>query len=202
MTLAQTTQSDPMTEFEDLRTGGDPGPLPHSSRAAKDHVRLEDDVPGELHRVVEVHGGRVGHGHPGTHPAIVEVHPHVPLRTGKLATVVDPHQPSVVVDVERGNEPAVLAGERHEVGQVQLTRRGRRLEVPDPSPEPRRVEGVQPGVDLRDLALLVRGVLVLDHALHGAPLVADDAAQSRGIDRIDRDEGDRRMIERPRLEQP
>ena len=42
-----------------------------------------------------------------------------------------------------------------EVGQVQLAGRRRRAQVADPAAEPVGVEGVQPGVDLADLALVL-----------------------------------------------
>ena len=71
---------------------------------------------------------------------------------------------------------------RDEVGEVQLAGRGRRLQVADPAPEPGGVEGVQAGVDLGDLALLVGRVLVLDDPLHRPALVAHDPAEARRVD--------------------
>ena len=71
--------------------------------------------------------------------------------------------------------------------QVELAGRGRRTQVADPAAEPGRVDGVQPGVDLADLELLLGGVLLLDDPLHGPAVVADDAAQAGRVDGGDRD---------------
>ena len=116
---------------------------------------------------------------------VVELDPHVPLGAGELAAVVDAGEPPVVLDLERRDQPAVLACHRDEVGEVQLAGRRARLEVADPAPQPRRVERVQPGVDLGDLALLVGRVLVLDDPLDGAALGPHDTAEA-GRDRARR----------------
>ena len=112
-----------------------------------------------------------------------------------------PGEAPVVVGVERGDDPPVLAGERDEVREVQLARRRRRPQVADPAPQPRRVDRVQARVDLGDLALLVGRVLVLDDPLDGPAVVAHDPAEAGGIDRVHGDEGDRRVVEAAQLQQ-
>ena len=90
ITLAQTTQRSPIVESKicepvaiRVRSPTDVGP-----RRTTLGSRITSC--GELHRVVEVDGRRVEHRHPGPHPAVVELHPHVPLGAGELGAVVDP----------------------------------------------------------------------------------------------------------------
>ena len=65
--------------IDHLGPGADPRPLPHPRLPAEGHVGLQDHVRGELHGVVQVRGGRVHHRHPGSHPAVVELDPKIPL---------------------------------------------------------------------------------------------------------------------------
>ena len=126
---------------------------------------------------------------------------HVPLRAGELRAVVDAGEAAVVLHLERGDEAAVLAGHRDEIREVHLAGRRRRLEIPDAPSQPRRVERIQAGVDLGDLALVIARVLVLDDPLNRPALVADHAAEPRGIEGIDGDEREGRVVERARLEE-
>ena len=185
----------------DLRPARDAGPGTDRGPAAEDHVRLQHDVLGEHHRVIQVHRGRIHHRDPGPHPAVVGLHPHVPFGAGELRPIVDPGQASVVVHVQAGHDPPVLAREPHQVREVQLARDGRRAQVADPAAEPRRVDGVQAGVDLADLELLLGGVLLLHDPLHGAALVPHHAPEPGRVDGGDGDQRDGGMVHGPRLEQ-
>ena len=180
---------------DDLGAGADRRPLADGRRSAEDHVRLERDVLGQRDRRVEIHRRGVTHRDPGPHVGAVDPGAEVPFGLGELRPVVDPEQPPVVLDGQRDDQPAVRARELHELGQVQLAGLRRPAERSDPLAQPGGVERVQPRVDLVDRDLLVGRVLALDDPLDGPGVVAHDAAEVPGIDRIDGDERDRRLIE-------
>ena len=162
----------------DLAAAGDGRALAHRRPAAQDDVGLEDDVLGQLDGVVEVDRRRVVHRHAGQHPALVELDPHVPLGPRELRAVVDAQQAAVVLDLERGDDPAVGAGGRDEVREVQLAGGRRRAGG-------RAIAGAasaaskayRPALISLIAQLLVVGVLLLDDPLDAAGLVADDAAR-------------------------
>ena len=83
----------------------------------------------ERHVPVEVDRGRVAHRDPVAHVLLVAADPQVPLGGGELGAVVDAIESTVVLERDRGDETAVLAGEADELGQVQLAGRGRRGEA-------------------------------------------------------------------------
>ena len=201
MTLAQITQSVPMLDSKICEPVAIRVRSPTFVSALQDHVGLEHDVLGQVHGVVEIHGRRVEHGHARPHPAVVEVHAHVPLGARELRAVVDAGQAPVIVGVQGGHDAPVLACERDEVREVQLAGGLAGPQVADPPPQPRRVDRVQARVDLGDLALLVGRVLVLDDALDRAAVVAHDPPQAARIDRVDRDQRDRRVVQPAELEQ-
>ena len=123
-------------------------PVPDARRAAQDDVRLEGHVGAELDRPVEVDRGRVAHRDAVAHVRLVEPDPQAPLGGGQLRAVVDAVEPAVVLEGDRADDPAVLAGEPDELGQVQLAGRGRRRQGLDPAAQPGGIERVEPGVDL------------------------------------------------------
>ena len=125
---------------------------------------------------------------------LVEPHAEAPLGGRQLRPVVDAVEPAVVVERDRADQAAVLAGERDEVGQVQLSGRGRRLERLDPAPQPGRVEGVDAGVDLVALELFGRGVVRLDDPLDGPEVAAHDPPETRRVGREHAGQRDRRVI--------
>ncbi len=118
----------------------------------------------------------------------------------ELRAVVDPVEPPVVLEGDGGHEPAVLARRSDELGEIQLAGRGRRLERVDPATQPGGVEGVDPGVDLVGLELLLGRVLRLDDPLDRAELAADDAPERRGIRGEDAGQRDRGIVLAPRLD--
>src|SRR5258706_4655861 len=186
---------DDLAPRTDHRAGGDRGP------AAQDDVRFEGHVLGDRHRRVEIDRRRVAHRHAGPHRGGVDPRAEVPLGLGKLGPVVDPGQPAVVLDGQRHDESAVEPGQLDQLGQVQLAGLRRRPERADTPAQPRGVERVEPGVDLADGELLVGRVLALDDPIDGSGVVANNSPEIAGLDGIDGDEGDRRLVEPPLLEQ-
>ncbi len=198
--LAQTWARSPDLRVDELAAGADDAAGPHARRAAEDDVGLDRDVHGEVHGPVDVGRGRVAHRDPGPHVGLVEAHPQAPLGRRELVPVIDAVEAAVVLEADRGDDPAVLAGEPHEVGQVQLAGRGRRLERRDPPAQPGRVEGVQPDVDLVALELLGRRVLGLDDPLDGPEVAAHHAAERRRVGGVDAGERDGGPVGAARLD--
>ncbi len=81
------------------------------------------DVRLEGHAPVEVDRRRVAHRHAGAHVLLVAADPQAPLGGGELGAVVDAVEPAVVLERDRADQPAVLAGEPDELGQVELAGR-------------------------------------------------------------------------------
>ena len=154
----------------------------------------------EVDGPVEVDRRRVAHRHAVAHVGLVEPDAHGPLGGGQLRAVVDAVEPAVVLEPDSADDPAVLAGEPDELGQVQLPGRGRRLQGADPAPQPGGVEGVEPGVDLVAGELVGGGVLGLDDPLDGRRLAAHDPPELRRVGREDAGERDRRIVLAARLE--
>ena len=198
---AQTNGARADPAIDDLAAGADDGPLPDRGPAAQDHVRLEGDVRRERHVPIEVDRGRVAHRDPVAHVLLVAADPQVPLGGGELGTVVDAIESAVVLERDRGDEAAVLAGEAHELGQVQLAGRWRRRHRLDAAAQPGGIEGVQARVDLVVRELLLVGVLDLDDRLDDAELAAHDAPELGRVGGEDRGQGDRGVVLATRLEE-
>ncbi len=147
-----------------------------------------------LDRPVEIHGRWVAHRHARLHVGLVEPHAQAPLGGGQLVAVVDAVKATVVLEADRGHDPAVLASELDQVGQVQLAGRRGRCEAGDPTAQPGRVEGVQARVGLVRVELLGRRVLRLHDPLDGPELAAHDATERGRIGGEDRGKRDRRVI--------
>ena len=154
--------------------GPDHGVLGDDRRAEQLHARQDRDVGVELDVGVDPGGAGVHHGdavaHPPGHDAPVELLAHL----GQLDAVVGALGLHHVVDGERADGEAVLARDLDGVGQVVLA-----LGVVVGQPRQRadqelRVEGEDPRADLGDLALLRRGVLLLDDPLDVTLVVAED----------------------------
>ena len=175
-------------------------PGPDAGRAAQDDVRLERHVLGEVDAPVEVDRRGVAHRHAGPHVGLVEPDPQAPLGGGELAAVVDAVEPAVVLEGDGRDDPAVLARERDEIGQVELAGRRRGRQRSDAATEPGRIEGVQAGVRLVRLELLGGRVLRLDDPLDRPELAADHAAEGRRVGGEDAREGDRGVVLAARLE--
>ena len=177
-------------------------PEPIAGGAAQDDVRLDGHVFRQLDRGVDAHAARVDHRHPGHHVGLVDGHPELELGLGQLRPVVDAVEGAVVLDHERDDRPAILARQLDQRRQVELARDRRRPHVPDPPAQPGCVEGVDAGVDLVDLELLGRRVLLLDDAQHlPAVVAANHAAQALGIEGVDADEGHHRSAGPPQVDQ-
>ena len=148
-------------------------------------------------RPVEVDRRRVAHRHAGAHVGLVEPDPQAPLGGGELGAVVDAVEPAVVLEGDRAHDPAVLAGERDEVGQVQLAGRPA---TASSDPIRRRSQAAskayRPALISLRLELLGGGVLRLDDPLDRPELAADDPAELRRVGREDAREGDRRVVRR------
>jgi hypothetical protein len=126
---------------------------------------------------------------------LVDADAKSPFRLRELAAIVDAIERAVVVEPDRAHDPAVLAGQLDELGEVQLAvRRGRREGV-DAAPEPGRVEGIHARVDLVCLQLLLGRVARLDDALDRAELAPHDAPQLGRVRGINRREGDGGVVE-------
>ena len=111
-----------------------------------------------------------------------------------------PEQAPVVVDRQRDDDPAVLAG-----SSTARSGTARRSSATASATDARRgatrIERVQAAVDLGDRELVVGGVLALDDPIHDPGLVADHPAEVAGIDRIDGDQRDRGLVEAALLEE-
>ena len=151
--------------------------------------------------VVEVDGRRVEHRHPGAHPAVVELDPHVPLGPGELGAVVDPREAAVVVGVERRHDPPVLAGERDEVGEVQLAGRGegrrspirRRSHAASIAYSPALISAICRSSSVASLSSTIRSTV--------PPSLRTTRPRPVGIQGVDGDQRDRRVVEAAQLEQ-
>ena len=153
-TLAQIRQSRPMTES----TICDPAPIvvpspirvrPRRITFGSRKTSCANSTEGSTYAV---EGSAIET--PARIQAVVDLGPQVALRLGQLEPVVDAEQPAVVLDDDRGDPEAVLAGEPDEVGEVQLAARRRGPQVADPAPQPGGLERVDPGIDLGDLELI------------------------------------------------
>ena len=197
---AQTNARAPILAIDDLAPGADDGPLPDRRPAAQDDVRLDGDVRRERHVPVEVDRGRVAHRDPVAHVLLVAADPQAPLGGGELRAVVDAIESTVVLEGDRGDESAVLAGEADELGQVQLAGRGRGRQRLDAAAQPGGIEDVEARVDLVVVELVLAGVLELDDRLDDAELAADDAPELGRVGGDDRGQRDGGVVLAARLE--
>ncbi len=175
-------------------------PAPTVVFAAQDDVRLERHVLAELDGPVEVGRRRIAHRDAGPHVRLVQPDPKRPFRRGELRAIVDAGEPAVVLEGDGADEPAVLAREPDQVGQVQLAGGGRRRQRDDPATQPGGIEGVQPRVDLVPRQLVGTGVARLDDVLDGPELPADDPSELRRLGRVDARQRDRSVVLATRLE--
>ena len=79
---------------------------------------------------------------------LVHAHPERPFGLAELRPIVDAVERPVVIESDGADDPAILAGQPDEFGQVQLPRCDRWFHRPDPASEPGRIECVAAGVDL------------------------------------------------------
>ena len=121
--LAQTRRPAPIVASTSWLPAPMTLPVADRRRAAQDDVRLEGDVRAEVDRPVEVDRRRVAHRHAVAHVRLVEPDAHAPLGRRELRAVVDPVEPAVVLEGDRADQAAVLAGEPDQLGQVQLAGR-------------------------------------------------------------------------------
>ena len=179
---------------DDLAARPDPRPLADLRAAAQDDARLQDDVRRQLDGEIHVGTGRIDHRHAGQHVALVDGQPKLELGRGQLRPVVDAGERAVVLDFERNDRPPVFPGQDHQLGQIELARGRGALDVADAAAEPSRVEGVDAGVDLLDLQLVRRGILLL-HDAEDLPAVIGphDPSQAFGLPRVHRYQGDGRI---------
>ncbi len=168
--------------------GADPGVLEGGVRAhlgalAQVGRALQLGV-GQYHRVrlvgdldVEPGGRRVHHGHAGPHRPLQQPVVQQPAGVRQLHPVVDAEDVPVVGGDHRAHPVAGPAQDLQGVGQVLLALRVVRGDLGERAHQQLGVEGEDPGVDLVDLPLGVRGVLLLDdRGDRAVRLVAQDPA--------------------------
>ena len=158
------------------RVGPDDGVLADHGRAEELGAGQDRGVGLEDHVGLDPRRGRVHDGDAVLHPAGDDAAVELLAELGELGAVVGPLGLRDVLDEVSADGEAVLAGQAHGVGEVVLA-----LGVVVGDPRQRRdqelgVEGEDPGVDLVDLALLGRGVLLLHDRLDVTLLVAHHAA--------------------------
>ena len=180
------------------RVGPDHRVLGHHRGAEQLGAGEQRHVVGEHHVGVDPRGGGVHHRHAVAHPAGHDAPVHLTAQLGQLGPVVDALGLHDVVDGEGADTQAVLAGDPDHVGQVELA-----LGVVVGQPRQRAdeelgVEGEDPGVDLGDLALVGRGVLLLHDRLDVALAVAHHAAVAERVGHQATEDADR-LLGRPVL---
>ena len=180
------------------RVRPDHGVLGHHRGAEQLGAGEQRHVVGEHHVGVDPGGRGVHDRHAVAHPAGHDPAVHLPAQLGQLGPVVDALGLHDVVDREGADAQAVLAGDPDHVGQVELT-----LGVVVGQPRQRAdeelgVEGQDPGVDLGDLALVGRGVLLLHDRLDVALAVAHHAAVAERVGHQAAEDADR-LLGRPVL---
>ncbi|VXC06974.1 hypothetical protein NOCARDAX2BIS_400209 [Nocardioides sp. AX2bis] len=161
--------------------GADHGVLGHDGRPEQLGAREQGDVGGEDHVGVDPGRPRVDDRHAGTHPALEDAAVELAPDLGQLHPVVGALGLAHVGDRVGAGVQARLAGQADQVGEVVLA-----LGVVVAQPRQRLeeevgVEGQDPGVDLGDLALGGRGVLLLDDRLDLAVGVAQHPAVPRRV---------------------
>ena len=110
--LAHTSTSRPIVESTIWLPAADrASPRPPASCRRRTTFGSSVTSVAELDGRVDVGGRGVAHRDAVAHVPVVDLRPHVPFRLRELGAVVDPGQPAFVVDIERGDDPAVRPGE-------------------------------------------------------------------------------------------
>jgi hypothetical protein len=143
-------------------------------RAVQLDVRQQGDVAGQLDGPVHPGRVRVDDGDAFAHQLVEGTAVQLGPERGQLDAVVDALGLHRVVGRVRTDPLAVLPGDGQHVGQVELALRVVGGDPAQAVAQRGRVEGVDPGVDLVDLPLLRRRVLVLDDPGDRAVVTRDD----------------------------
>ena len=147
-------------------------------------VDVHFDVAAAQQLAAQVEAGRVGQAHARVHQLLGPRALVAPLQLGQLARAVDPQHLGVAARMRGDHRHAVGDGHRDDVGQVVLALRVVVAQAAEPALERRGGRGHHAGVDLADLALRRRRVLVLDDALHRVA-IAHDAPVAAGVGQLD-----------------
>ena len=187
----------------DHGAGGDLGVADHAMRpdahaVAQAHVALEHaaDVDLDVHaareRAAQVEARRVGQAHAGVHLRVGVAALQPAFETRQLGRAVDAQHLGLVDRLGRADFDVVGHRVRDDVGQVVLALRVGVRQLGQPLLEPRGRRGHDAGVDLGDLALQRRRVLLFDDGPHQANAVgvagldvAHDAAVAERVGQID-----------------
>ncbi len=105
---------------DDRRLRPDQAALADRGCALQEDAWIERDVLPDRDAPVDVDRRWVAHRDAGPHVGLVDPDPKGPLGLGELVAVVDAVERAVVLEPDRAHDPAVLACERHEIGEVQL----------------------------------------------------------------------------------
>ena len=147
------------------RVGADHRVLGHDGRTEQLGAGQDRHVGTQHHVGVDPGGGGVHHRHAVAHPPGDDAAVELPAEDGELGAVVGALRLHDVVDRVRPDREARLAGQPDDVGQVELTLG---VVVADPRQRLEQelcVEGEDPAVDLADVALVRRRILLLHDRL-------------------------------------
>ena len=161
--------------------GADHGVLPDDGRAEELGAGQDRHVGCEQDGGVDPGRRGVHHGHALAHPVLDDAAVELASELGQLDAVVGTLGLHHVVERERADREPRLAGQADDVGEVVLALGVVVAHARQGVDEELGVEGEDAGVDLADLALLGRGVLLLDDRLDVALGVADDPAVADGV---------------------
>ena len=171
----------------DLGEGADAGAVADVHHALEDHVGLDHHVPATDQFAADVDAVGVHQRDAGGHQLAREPAAQDLLRRGQLGLVVDAEDFVLRLGGHGSHGHAVLHREADHVGEVVLLLGVVRLQPGDPFGELAGRAGDEAGIDLAELPLLGRGVLLLDDRDHRAALAAQDAAVARGIGHLGRE---------------
>ena len=149
----------------------------------------QGDFGGKLDVRVDVGVQRIPHRDPALHPAIVDPRSQHRFRGRELQPVVHPRRLVRVLEHDGVRDVPGLVQDGDEVREVVLVLGVLAIDPAQGRPEQARAHGHDRGVDLVNRTLLTGGVSLLDDALHGAVLGADDAPVAGGVLQVGGEDG-------------
>ena len=144
--------------------------------------------------VVDPGGPWIDDRHAGEHVRLVDPVAELGRGDRKLRAGVDAERRELVGAAPRRGPPTVGDKVGDRVGEVKLALGVARIELLERRPERAGGEDVGGGVELPDLALLRRGVPVLDDRLDASVVAADDPAVRERPHRLEREDRHRGVL--------
>src|SRR5205085_662608 len=157
----------------DLTAGADHALAANFRGHVDDHVRIDDRVRADRHRIVDVSAGGVEDGHTREHVPVEDAPALDRGQRGELLAVVHAEGFVGILDGDRLDAAARLREEPDHVRQVVLALIVLRAHVVERGPQAAAVETIDARVDLADLLLVVGRVAVFDDALDPTALAED-----------------------------